>query len=153
MSQQKTELAVSALAAGTVVDHIPADALFKVAHILGIDKMTTGVTIGNNLPSRRLGRKGIIKVDGMEFDRATLDRIAVVAPSATVNIIRDYTVVSKHPVELPSVLTAIVRCPNPKCITNHEPMATRFDVGNPEGPELVCHYCNCHVAGANAEII
>lgn len=153
MSDKNTELAVAALAAGTVIDHIPSAALFKVAHILGIEGMTCGVTIGNNLPSRRLGRKGIIKVEGIEFDRSTLDRIAVVAPTATVNIIRNYHVAQKNVVELPSTLTGVVRCPNPKCITNNEPMRTRFKVSGTQNPELHCHYCGCTIMGDQAEII
>ncbi len=153
MNESKTSLAVAALRGGTVIDHIPSDALFRVAHILGIENMPNAVTIGNNLPSARGDKKGIIKVDGIEFDRPTLNRIAVIAPKATVNIIRDYEVVSKHTVELPSTLMGIVRCPNPKCITNNEPMATRFDVSDPDTPTLRCHYCNHTVAGADAEII
>ena len=153
MSEKKTSLAVAALQAGTVIDHIPSDALFRVAHILGIENMANGVTIGNNLPSRRCGKKGIIKVEGIEFDREVLNRIAVIAPTATVNIIRDYDVVSKHTVELPQTLIGTMRCPNPKCITNNEPMATRFDVANPDTPSFRCHYCNPTVAGADAEII
>lgn len=153
MSNKKKELAVAALAAGTVIDHIPSEALFKVVHILGIENMSAAVTIGNNLPGHRLGRKGIIKVEGVEFDRPTLNRIAVVAPTATVNVIRNYEVASKHCVELPVRLDGIVRCPNPKCVTNHEPMHTRFDVANCEGPILQCHYCGSRVVGADAEII
>lgn len=153
MSDKKTELAVAALAAGTVIDHIPSAALFKVVHILGIEHMSNGVTIGNNLPSRRLNRKGIIKIESVEFDRATLDRIAVVAPTATVNIIRNYQVASKTKVELPETLINTVACPNPKCITNNEPMKTRFDVIDAEGPVLICHYCGRTVCGDKARII
>lgn len=153
MNDKKTELAVAALAAGTVIDHIPSNALFKVVHILGLENMSAAVTIGNNLPGRRLGRKGIIKVEGVEFDHQVLDRIAVVAPSATVNVIRNYEVASKHSVELPQTLVGIVRCPNPKCVTNHEPMQTRFDVAGKEGPVLQCHYCGARVNGSDAEII
>ena len=120
MTTKKTELAVAALRNGTVIDHIPSSALFRAVHILGIENMTNGVTIGNNLPGSRVGRKGIIKVDGVEFDRDVLNRIAVVAPTATINVIRDYSVAEKHPVELPDTLIGTVRCPNPKCITNNE---------------------------------
>lgn len=153
MTTNKTELAVAALRNGTVIDHIPSSALFRAVHILGIEKMTNGVTIGNNLPGSRVGRKGIIKVDGVEFDRDVLNKIAVVAPTATINIIRDYSVAEKHTVELPDVLIGTVRCPNPKCITNNEPMATRFDVTDKSAPVLRCHYCNHCVSGADAEII
>ena len=153
MTAKKTELAVAALQNGTVIDHIPSNALFRAVHILGIERMTGGVTIGNNLPGSRMERKGIIKVDGVEFDRDVLNRIAVVAPTATINVIRDYTVAEKHPVELPDTLTGTVRCPNPKCITNNEPMATRFMVVDRSTPLLRCHYCNHCVSGADAEIL
>ena len=153
MSENKTSLAVAALKAGTVIDHIPSEALFRVVHILGLENMPNAVTIGNNLPSSRGGSKGIIKVDGIEFDRGMLNRIAVIAPTATINIIRDYAVAEKHVVELPDVLVGMVRCPNPKCITNNEPMATRFDVSDHDTPALRCHYCNHTVDGGEAEII
>lgn len=153
MISKKTELAVAALRNGTVIDHIPSDALFRVVHILGLDKMTNGVTIGNNLPASRMGRKGIIKVDGIEFEPEVLNRIAVIAPTATINIIRDYTVAEKHPVILPDVLINTVRCKNPKCITNNEPMATCFNVTDRNTPVLKCHYCNHCVSGADAEIL
>lgn len=153
MNTSKNQLAVAALAAGTVIDHIPSKALFRAVHILGIENMDNAVTIGNNLQSTDLGAKGIIKVEGVEFDRETLNRIAIVAPSATVNIIRDYAVADKHPVELPSTLIGTVRCPNPKCITNNEPMKTRFDVTEPETPLLCCHYCHTFVSGDKAEVI
>lgn len=150
---KNTQLAVAALPNGTVIDHIPSNALFRAVRILGIEKMQNSVTIGNNLPGSQMGAKGIIKVEGIEFDRDVLNKIAVVAPTATINIIRDYTVAEKHQVELPGTLTGIVRCPNPKCITNNEPMATRFDVIDRNTPELRCHYCNHTVTGEEAEII
>lgn len=153
MTNKKKELAVAALRNGTVIDHIPSSALFRAVHILGIERMTNGVTIGNNLPGSSLERKGIIKVDGLEFDRDILNRIAVVAPTATINVIRDYDVAEKHPVELPDNLIGVVRCPNPKCITNNEPMQTRFIVTEKSTPILRCHYCNHCVSGADAEII
>ncbi|MDE5631654.1 MAG: aspartate carbamoyltransferase regulatory subunit, partial [Muribaculaceae bacterium] len=128
MTGNKKELAVAALKNGTVIDHIPSDSLFAAVRILGIENMGKSVTIGNNLHSKRLGTKGIIKVADTEFEQCVLDRIAIIAPTAVVNIIRDYTVVEKRPVTLPDTLTGIVRCPNPKCISNNEPMASRFEV-------------------------
>ena len=153
MTSKKTELAVAALQNGTVIDHIPSSALVRAVHILGIENMPNAVTIGNNLLGSRMERKGIIKVDGVEFDRDVLNRIAVVAPTATINIIRDYSVAEKHSVELPETLIGTVRCPNPKCITNNEPMDTRFDVTDRKTPILRCHYCNHCVSGSEAEII
>lgn len=149
----KKELAVAALRNGTVIDHIPSDALFRAVRILGIENLDTAITIGNNLASGRFGRKGIIKVADVEFTEEALNRIAIIAPSAMVNIIRDYEVVEKRPVALPDTLVGIVRCSNPKCVTNHEPMATRFDVVDRENITLRCHYCNHSCNCENVEII
>lgn len=96
MTADKKELAVAALSAGTVIDHIPSSALFKAVKILGIANIHTPVTIGNNLPSKRLAAKGIIKVADVEFPEAVLNRIAIIAPTARINIIRDFKVVEKR---------------------------------------------------------
>ncbi|MDE6527239.1 MAG: aspartate carbamoyltransferase regulatory subunit [Muribaculaceae bacterium] len=153
MTKEHKEMAVAALRNGTVIDHIPSQALFRAVHILGIEKLDTSVTIGNNLQSGRLGSKGIIKVAEVEFSEDELNRIAIIAPSAMVNIIRDYEVVEKYPVELPDTLVGLVRCGNPKCITNHEPMPTRFEVADREDVELRCHYCGHSFKGTDIEII
>ncbi len=102
----KSQLAVAALRNGTVIDHIPSDVLFKAVKILGIENIRTAVTIGNNLDSKRLGNKGIIKVADVFFPEKTLNRIALIAPSAVINIIRDYEVVEKFPVKLQYVSPA-----------------------------------------------
>lgn len=137
----KKELAVAALKNGTVIDHIPADALFEVVRLLQLENSRMQLTIGNNLPSARQGHKGIIKVADTEFPEATINRIALIAPTAKINVIRDYEVVEKRTVELPETLIDVVRCNNPKCITNNEPMATRFEVVNREPVVIRCHYC------------
>ena len=144
---------MAALCNGTVIDHIPSAVLFKAVKILGIENLPTNVTIGNNLASKKLGTKGIIKVADTFFPEASLDRIAIIAPHAKVNIIRDYEVVEKRCVELPEVITGIVTCGNPKCITNNEPMKTRFEVieGSDE-PTLRCCYCGQAVKSHKAII-
>ncbi len=152
MTNTKKELAVAALRNGTVIDHIPSSVLFKAVKILGIEKLQTHVTIGNNLDSERLGTKGIIKVADVYFPEATLNRIALIAPSAKVNIIRDFEVVEKHTVELPDTIVGIVKCGNPKCITNNEPMKTRFEVVNREDGIIRCHYCGHGVSSKDAHI-
>ncbi len=152
MTNTKKELAVAALRNGTVIDHIPSSVLFKAVKILGIEKLQTHVTIGNNLDSERLGTKGIIKVADVYFPEATLNRIALIAPSAKVNIIRDFEVVEKHTVELPETIVGIVKCGNPKCITNNEPMKTRFEVVNREDGIIRCHYCGHGVSSKDAHI-
>lgn len=153
MTNDKKELAVAALRAGTVIDHIPSAAVFKAVRILGLENTEHAVTIGCNLASKRLGSKGIIKVADTFFDDDTLNRIALIAPQAVVNIIRDYEVVEKRPVALPDTIRGIVTCTNPKCITNNEPMDTRFDVISLGTVVIRCHYCNHAVSGAEAKIL
>lgn len=146
----KKELAVAALRNGTVIDHIPSAVLFKAVRILGIESLETSVTIGNNLDSGKLGTKGIIKVADVVFPEATLNRIALIAPTAVVNIIRDYEVVEKFPVTLPDTIVGIVTCGNPKCITNNEPMPSRFEVINRDDVTIKCHYCGRVVKSTDA---
>ena len=138
---KKKELAVAALENGIVIDHIPCASLFKVVNLLGIEHLDKSVTIGFNLDSERLGKKGIIKIADVEVPKEVLNRIAVIAPRAVVNIIRDYEVVEKREVALPDELHDIVRCNNPKCISNNEPMPTHFHVVGRDPLVLRCHYC------------
>ena len=139
MSEEKKELAVAALENGTVIDHIPSQSLFKVVRLLGIEQLDSNVTIGYNLESKKLGKKGIIKVANVRFPEATLNRMALIAPNANVNIIDRYKVVRKFKVTLPDDITDIVRCHNPKCITNNEPMPTRFHECGASLPLLRAH--------------
>ena len=152
MTTNKKELAVAALRNGTVIDHIPSSMLFKAVKILGIEQLQTHVTIGNNLESSKLGTKGIIKVADVLFPESTLNRIALIAPSAKVNIIRDFEVVEKHRVVLPDTIVGIVKCNNPKCITNNEPMKTRFEVVDRENVTISCHYCGHSVSNKDVQI-
>lgn len=147
MTNTKKELAVAALENGTVIDHIPSDVLFQVAEILQISKISSGITIGNNLDSKRMGKKGIIKVANVFFPQETLNRIAVIAPNAKINEIRNYEIVSKKQVVLDDEICDIVKCNNPKCITNNEPMMTRFRVLDRNNIELQCRYCGKKVSG------
>ena len=141
MNTPKKELAVAALCNGTVIDHIPANVLFEVAHLLQVENSDCQLTIGNNLPSRMLGKKGIIKVADTTFPESVMNRIALLAPEANVNVIENYEVVDKRKVELPDVLINVEKCNNPKCITNNEPMATRFIVVDRNPVTIRCSYC------------
>lgn len=152
MTTDKKELAVAALRAGTVIDHIPSNVLFKVVRILGIEKLNNHVTVGNNLQSGKLGTKGIIKVADIEFPETTLNRIAIIAPKAKVNIIRNYEVVDKRQVTLPDTIVGLVKCGNPKCITNNEPMHTRFTVIDRDNVTIKCNYCGHTVSSEEAQI-
>ncbi|PZX15356.1 aspartate carbamoyltransferase regulatory subunit [Breznakibacter xylanolyticus] len=135
------ELKVSAIKNGTVIDHIPAQQLFKVISILGLDKIQNQITFGTNLESGQLGHKAIIKVSEKFFEDNEINKIALVAPRAKLNIIRDYEVVEKREVQIPDILVGIVKCVNPKCITNNEEITTRFMVEDKSNVTLKCHYC------------
>ncbi|MFI3240606.1 MAG: aspartate carbamoyltransferase regulatory subunit [Bacteroidales bacterium] len=136
----KEKLAVAALQNGTVIDHIPAKSLFKVVNLLGIAGLDNNITIGFNLESKRNCKKGIIKIADILFPTDVLNRIAIIAPNATINIISDYKVVDKHTATLPDEIVGIVKCNNPKCITNNEPMKSRFHLSSDKN-EIKCHYC------------
>ena len=138
---KKEELQVVALKNGTVIDHIPSDKLFTVVSLLGLKNSDLNITIGNNLPSTKLGKKGLIKVADRFFTDEEISRLSVVAPNVKLNIIRDYEVVEKKEVIMPDVVKGIVKCGNPKCITNNEPMTTIFHVLCKENGMLKCHYC------------
>ena len=134
----KNEMLVAAIKNGTVIDHIPSDKTYQVAQLLGLQNLQTPVTIGYNYLSKKLGKKGIIKVEDKFFTDEEISRLSVVTPNSVLNIIRDFEVVEKKTVTTPSEIRGIVKCNNPKCITNNEPMSTLFHV---EGNILTCHYC------------
>ncbi len=152
MSKEQKHLAVAALENGTVIDHIPSNQLFKVVELLGLRQVQDSVTIGFNLSSSHMGKKGIIKIANVEYPEDVLNRIALIAPNAVVNVIRNYEVAEKRPVNLPSRLLDVVKCPNPKCITNNEPMRTHFTVIDPRSIVLRCHYCQ-HVVTHDEVVI
>lgn len=149
----KKELAVAALKNGIVIDHIPSEVLFKCVKILGLDTLRSQLTIGNNLHSSKVDTKGIIKVADVNLPEQTLNRIALVAPTAVVNTIKDYEVTEKRHVELPDNIIGIVKCDNPKCITNNEPMKTRFTIVSRDPVIIRCHYCSHSIPASKATIL
>lgn len=139
--KKKLKLKVSAIKEGTVIDHIPAKNLFNVISILGLDVIENQITFGTNLESGKLGAKAIIKVSDKFFKDDEINKIALIAPHAKLNIIRDYLVVEKKVVEIPNTISGIVKCFNPKCITNNENIKTSFKVVSTEPISLKCRYC------------
>lgn len=139
--KDKKHLSVSAIENGTVIDHIPAQNLFKVITILGLDKFDNLITFGTNMESNRFGKKAIIKIADKLFEKDEINRIALAAPLAKLNIIKDYAVVEKQVVEVPDSIVGIVKCVNPKCITNFESVKTNFTVVDKKNVSLKCHYC------------
>jgi aspartate carbamoyltransferase regulatory subunit len=139
----ETTLRVSKIRDGTVIDHVTNGHALDVVRILGISGRSVGaVTIAINVPSKELGAKDMVKIEGRELNPEEVDKIALLAPHATINIIRNYKVVEKKRVKLPDVLHDIVKCANPVCISNsNEPVQAKFYVKNREPLRTKCHYC------------
>jgi aspartate carbamoyltransferase regulatory subunit len=141
---KKSELKIKAIENGTVIDHIAANKSLHILKILGLpDSETQNVTIAMNVSSSEIGRKDILKIENRELDAKELNQVALIAPKATINIIRDYEPIKKDKVGLPDKITSILKCTNPKCITNYEnePITSRFDVIQSYPPVVRCHYC------------
>ena len=150
---EKKELQVAALENGTVIDHIPSDKVFTVVSLLDLQNTDGNITIWNNFESKKLGKKGIIKVADRFFTDEEVSRLSVVAPNIKLNIIRHYEVVEKKQIVMPDELKGIVKCNNPKCITNNEPMQTWFHVVDKELGILKCHYCEKEQQKDNIKLI
>ncbi len=149
----KKELIVPAIENGTVIDHIPTNAVYQVIHILGVEKYEDEVLIGNYLESKKYGRKGIVKVKNKHFGKELLGLLALVAPTATVIEIKNFDVVNKFDVTVPDHIDDMIKCMNPSCITNSEKISTRFDVVDKENLKLKCHYCEKFTTKDNIKFI
>lgn len=159
--ENKQQKLVAALKDGSVIDHIPSDKLFTVVQLLGLDKYKEPVLIGNNLESKVMNRKGLIKISDKFLTEDEISKLAAICPKIRLTVIRNFEVVDKHDITLPDTLTDIVKCQNPVCITNNEPMKTvfyvkredstgslfphNFDVFDDSDPILKCRYCGKEV--------
>lgn len=135
------ELLVSAIKNGTSIDHLPTKSVFKIAEILSLASSNYEVSLGTNLKSKKLGKKGVIKVSNITLDQKTIDKIALLAEGATISTIKNFEVAKKTKVQMPNQIVGIARCFNPNCITNHESATTKFQVIEKEPLKLLCHYC------------
>lgn len=153
MDNKRKELKVSAIRNGTVIDHIPSDKSFQVINILNLPDTPNQIYFGTNLDSKKFGTKGIIKISGKYFEDEEISKIALVAPSATIIEITDYEVTRKEMVSLPEKVEKIVKCFNPKCVTNMQEIPTNFKVINDHKGEmkLACHYCEKTMGKENIE--
>ncbi len=140
-NKKVTELKVSAIENGTVIDHIPSNAVFQVIRILKLERFENMVLFATNLESKKYGTKGIIKVSGKYFAPEELNKISLVAPHASVIEIHDFQVKNKTVVETPDKIRGIVKCFNPNCITNIEEVPAIFTVVDKDDIRLKCHYC------------
>lgn len=145
---KKKKLRIKPIKNGIVIDHIKQGKAPEVLRILGIDeKFGDAVTIAMNIPSKVLGKKDIVKVENRNIKTAEINKIALIAPNATINRIKNYKVVKKKKVVLPNKIIGIVDCPNPQCITNkeREPVRTVFLVQHTDPLTLICKYCERQV--------
>lgn len=137
------ELRVRKIKDGTVIDHIKAGKGKKVLDILGVENgfpQTTALLM--NVPSKRVGKKDMVKIENKALGKEEVDKIALIAPHATWNVIKDFKVTKKNRIELPDALEGILKCPNPKCVTNmNEPVKSKFKVEEKEPVKLRCNYC------------
>ena len=148
------EFKVTPIRNGTVIDHIAVGMALKVLKIVGVkDDVNSTVSVLMHVPSKKAGWKDIVKIEDRELDPKELDRIALISPNATINIIRDYNVAEKFVVEVPNVIKGIMKCANPGCITNKdEPVEPEFVVESKKPITLRCVYCD-RVTTAIAENI
>lgn len=141
MAQEK-KLSVAAIKQGTVIDHITAGHALKIIRLLDLADHKKVVTVGLNLPSKAMGLKDIIKVEGRELTPEEIRRVAVFAPQGSINIIRNYQIIKKFATEIPNIIEYVMVCPNPNCITNNEIVDTKFDISHEKKHvKFKCHYC------------
>jgi len=140
----ENKLRVRKIRNGTVIDHIPAGLALDVLKILNITgKEGVVVAVVMNVDSKKLGKKDIVKIEDVYLDEKTVNKIALIAPSATINIVKEYNVVSKRRVEIPLKVRGILKCINPNCITNQprEPIESSFTVISRKPIVIKCDYC------------
>jgi aspartate carbamoyltransferase regulatory subunit len=148
----KKELKIPAIKEGSVIDHIPSRVTFKVMRILDLREFKHVISVALNLKSKTMGKKGIIKVGNRLLTEDEVNKIAILAPDATVNIIRDYNVKEKIKVKIPDVIEKVVKCSNPMCITNNEEVKTKFYVLKKEPLKVKCHYCERCMGSEDIEV-
>ena len=135
------ERKVPAIKEGTVIDHIPSRETFRIIRILDPQEFEHPISVTLNLYSKKVGKKGVIKIDDRFLTKNEVDKIAILAPNATVSIIKDYKIQKKINVKLPEKLIGIINCSNPVCITNREEVSTTFVVVREDPLEVKCQYC------------
>jgi len=135
-------LLVSAIKNGTVIDHIYSGQALKIVRILNLPDHKKTVTIGLNLRSKSKKTKDIIKVEDLELTAEEVNRVSILAPQATINIIRNYKVIKKFNVKIPKIIEHVIVCPNPNCVTNNDNADSKFEVVSQNGElGLQCYYC------------
>jgi aspartate carbamoyltransferase regulatory subunit len=137
----KKGLMVRPIKDGTVIDHIPPGKGIKIAEMLNLFHQDSVVIIGQNLESTKYGKKDLIKVENKYLKSDEYNKISLIAPNATINIIKDYTIQEKRKVVVPDVLENVAVCVNANCISNKEPVPSRMYTISKYPLVLICHYC------------
>ncbi|MAE42476.1 aspartate carbamoyltransferase regulatory subunit [Candidatus Woesearchaeota archaeon] len=137
----KKEVSISAIKDGTVIDHIPSNATFKVIDTLDLKGIRGIISAATNLKSKKMGKKGIIKISEKYLTQDEVNKIAIIAPDASVNIIENYNVKKKLQVSIPQTIHKAIKCSNPNCITNVEKIPGKFDVLKKDPVKVRCLYC------------
>ncbi len=156
MKQDKQQMMeVRAIENGTVIDHIPTAALFKVIELLNLEKSDAPMFFATNLKSKKIGRKAMIKIVDTACSDKDISYLALVAPMARISTIKDYQVVEKRQIVAPTEVLGFVRCANPMCVTNHQKISTKFGVSVDTTGELSlrCMYCEKTTLLEQIEII
>lgn len=137
------QFAVAAICHGTVIDHIDAGNALRIVKLLGLPEHQKLVTLGLNLPSKRLGLKDLIKVEERKLNPEEVNQVALYAPNATISIIENYEIVQKYPISLPNTIHGVIACTNPRCISNHEKIPSHLYVIQKmdQSVRLRCHFC------------
>ncbi len=138
---EKMERKVPAIKDGSVIDHIPSRETFRIIRILDPQEFIHPITVTLNLDSKKIGKKGVIKIDDRFLTKKEVDKIAILAPNVTVSIIKNYKIVEKIEVKIPKVLKGVINCANPVCVTNTEEISTNFKVVREDPLEMKCQYC------------
>jgi aspartate carbamoyltransferase regulatory subunit len=138
---KKVERKIPAIKDGSVIDHIPSRETFRIMRILNPQEFTHPITVTLNLKSNKIGKKGVIKIDNRFLTKKEVNKIAILAPNATVSIIKDYSIEEKINVKIPTELVGIINCSNPSCVTNKEEITTNFKVMRKDPLEVKCLYC------------
>jgi len=142
------ELKITPIRNGTVIDHIGTGLALDVLRILNVRELQrdSTVSVALHVRSGKLGWKDIVKVENVELSSRAVNAIALIAPTATISIIRDFRVREKRSVDLPPKVVGVLKCPNLNCISNQpEPLESEFEVTDRRPTVLRCVFCERRV--------
>ena len=153
LSSTDKEQRISKIEEGTVIDHITPETVFKVVEILKLSSHPNLVSIATNLPSKKMGKKAILKIEKRFLTDEEVNKISVFTPDASVSIIRNYQVKDKGRVQVPGSIENVIKCSNHMCVSNHEPITTKFIVIEKDPLKVVCTYCERPMVQSEIEIV